>query len=408
MSASPAWPLRPIFSRFSEPGALKRKPPQPAQYNWIRECFEEPSEQLLLDLPPRPEIDPAYDDQVSLLVTENGTQLFVSGFGLSVGKQSERVAIRHKRKVVAQIPFLRLQEVIIGSRGVNVTSDVIEALCERGIRLAFLGGTGRPYALLTSPLLTATVETRKAQIHAIDSPVGANMARWIVAGKTRNQAKLLQYFARTRSDELGEKFKAAALSIKEITKKILAVEGPDCRTVRPTLQGLEGAAGRLYWAAISNVVPGIAPGTFSRHNPPTDVINSTVNSALNYGYGILTSHVWGAVMNAGLEPFAGLIHTDRSGKPSLVLDLIEEFRQPIVDRPLFGWLAKGGTPTLLGGLLDTETKEAVAMRVIGRLSALEPHRGKEHQVRSIIQMQARLAASAFRQLKEYKPFSFQW
>jgi len=404
-----ASPIRPIHRNpFDEPdpSPLQRKPPQPAQYNWIRECYEEPVEQLTLDLPAPPEIDPAYTDQVSLLVTETGTQLFVSGFGLSLGKQSERIAVRHKRKVVAQIPFIRLQEVLIGAHGVNVTSDIIEALCQRGIRIAFLSGTGRPYALLTSPLLTATVETRKAQLRSLDAPHGVDMARWIVAGKTRNQAKLLLYFARNRPAPQAEKFRAAALSIKQITKKILAIEGHSCATIRPTLQGLEGAAGRLYWENISQMIPG--SDGFSRHLPPVNVIHSTVNSALNYGYGILNSHVWGAVMNAGLEPFAGLIHTDRSGKPSLVLDLMEEFRQPVVDRPIFAWIAKGGMPQLLGGLLSTESKEAVAMRVIGRLSSLESHRGKNHQVRSIIQMQARLAGSAFRQLKAYRPFSFQW
>jgi len=51
-------------------------------------------------------------------------------------------------------------------------------------------------------------------------------------------------------------------------------------------------------------------------------------------------------MNAGLEPFAGFLHVDRSGKPSLVLDLMEEFRQPVVDRAIFSWLNKGGVLTL--------------------------------------------------------------
>ena len=46
-------------------------------------------------------------------------------------------------------------------------------------------------------------------------------------------------------------------------------------------------------------------------------------------------------MNAGLEPFAGFLHVDRSGKPSLVLDLMEEFRQPVVDRAILSWLNKG-------------------------------------------------------------------
>ena len=136
--------------------------------------------------------------------------------------------------------------------------------------------------------------------------------------------------------------------------------------------------------------------------------SDAVNAALNYGYGILTSHVWGAVMNAGLEPFAGLMHVDRSGKPSFVLDMVEEFRQPIVDRPIFAWLFKNGSLKLANGMLDTGSKEAVASRVLARLNATELHQGKEHQVRSIIQMQARLAAAAFRERRPYRPFNFQW
>jgi CRISPR-associated protein Cas1 len=133
-----------------------------------------------------------------------------------------------------------------------------------------------------------------------------------------------------------------------------------------------------------------------------------VNAALNYGYGILTSHVWGAAMNAGLEPFAGFLHVDRSGKPSLVLDLMEEFRQPVVDRAILGWLNKGGNLKLENGMLDGASRENVASRVLLRLVAAETHRGKQHQVRSIVQMQARLAASAVRGLRPYRSFSFKW
>jgi CRISPR-associated protein Cas1 len=140
------------------------------------------------------------------------------------------------------------------------------------------------------------------------------------------------------------------------------------------------------------------------HQGATDA----VNAAINYGYGILTSHVWGAVMNAGLEPFAGFLHVDRSGKPSLVLDLVEEFRQPVVDRALFSWLNKGGQLTLVKGMLDGASRESVASRVLMRLIATEQHRGKQHQIRSIVQMQARLAASAVRGLRSYRPFSFKW
>ena len=60
------------------------------------------------------------------------------------------------------------------------------------------------------------------------------------------------------------------------------------------------------------------------------------------------------------------------------------------------------------GLLDKDARELVSSRVLDRLVAAERYSGKEYQVRSIIQMQARLAASAFRGLREYRPFAFQW
>jgi CRISPR-associated protein Cas1 len=113
-------------------------------------------------------------------------------------------------------------------------------------------------------------------------------------------------------------------------------------------------------------------------------------------------------MNAGLEPFAGFLHVDRSGKPSLVLDLVEEFRQPVVDRAILTWLNKGGNLTLQRGMLDGASRENVASRVLLRMNSTERHRGKEHQIRSIIQMQSRLAASALRGLRAYRPFAFQW
>ncbi len=113
-------------------------------------------------------------------------------------------------------------------------------------------------------------------------------------------------------------------------------------------------------------------------------------------------------MNAGLEPFAGFLHVDRSGKPSLVLDLMEEFRQPVVDRPLLAWLNKGGRLRQENGLLDSASRENVASRILLRMNAVEPHRGKQHQIRSIIQMQARLAASAVRGSRDYRSFLFKW
>jgi len=388
------------------PSLLPQIPRKPvaSQYNWITGAYDRAPEQLELPLPPVEEIVLPDDGSATLLSTENGTQLLVAGFGLFIGKKSERVVVKKGKAVCAQVPLMRIQEIVVGSRGVSVSSDLIEELCERGVRMAFLNSSGRPFALLTSPLLTATVETRRAQLEALHNERGAEFCRWVVAGKLRNQEKLLRYFARSREGDRREPLERTAAQLRALRKQALACEGGDADAVRPSLMGYEGTGGRIYWRQIANLVPE-GCGFDGRDQGPG---GDAVNAALNYGYGMLYAHVWGAVMNAGLEPFAGLLHVDRSGKPSLVLDLVEEFRQPVVDRAIFTWLNKGGRLNLVKGLLDNGSREEVAARVLTRLTAAEQHRGKRHEVRSIVQMQARLAAGAFRGLRNYRPFAFQW
>jgi CRISPR-associated protein Cas1 len=163
-------------------------------------------------------------------------------------------------------------------------------------------------------------------------------------------------------------------------------------------------AGRLYWDGVRTII-GQRTEFFGReHRGATDA----VNSLLNYGYGILYSQVWGAVLNAGLEPFAGFLHVDRPGKPSLVLDLVEEFRQPVVDRAVLAHLNTGSEVKLVQGMLETNTRKALVERVMERLQATETYQGKRYQVRSIIQMQARRLATFLRGDGDYKAFSFKW
>ena len=155
--------------------AFSINPPMPmaSQLNWISGTYERAPEQLDLDLPlDDPDLTLPPDQTVTLLATENGAQLIVAGYGLYVGKKSERIVIRHDKKVCAQVPLMRLQELVIAGRGVSISSDLIEELCSRGIRIAFLNNTGKPTGLLTSPLLTATVATRRAQFAATGNAFG--------------------------------------------------------------------------------------------------------------------------------------------------------------------------------------------------------------------------------------------
>jgi CRISPR-associated protein Cas1 len=347
------------------------------------------------------------DDGITLIKTEDSSQLVLSGFGLFLRKKSERLLVTKSNNVVYQFPFFRLNEVVLASRGISFSSDLIEALCEQGVRVSLLDSRGQPYAMLTSPMLSATVQARREQLLAFYDERSVEFARAVVAGKIANQERLLRYFGKYMKKADPERFhtiEQTAKALKTHRGNAAAVQGSRIDEVRDTLMGLEGAAGRLYWDGVRAII-GQKIEFFGReHRGATDA----VNSLLNYGYGILYSQVWGAVLNAGLEPFAGFLHVDRPGKPSLVLDLVEEFRQPVVDRAVIAHLNVGERVQLEGGMLDQGTRRTIAERVLERLQASETYQGKRYQVRSIIQMQARRLASFLRGDTQYKSFSFKW
>src|SRR5690348_10180978 len=101
------------MAAFLSPFPIPRKPPVAAQFNWITGALDIKPEQIDLPLPPVDDAVLPPDNTVTLLATENGSQLFVSGFGLFVGKKSERVVVKQGKSICAQVPMMRLQEIII-------------------------------------------------------------------------------------------------------------------------------------------------------------------------------------------------------------------------------------------------------------------------------------------------------
>lgn len=126
---------------------------------------------------------------------------------------------------------------------------------------------------------------------------------------------------------------------------------------------------------------------------------------LNYAYGVLMYQVWGAVINAGLEPYLGLLHVDAPGKPALVLDLMEEFRPWVADRNVIRLVRSldqvpdSFTPALKKKLLESLQKT---------LSNFYPWRKTRYTLQSIIQKQIYLFSGAIVEEKKYKLYIFKW
>jgi CRISPR-associated protein Cas1 len=131
---------------------------------------------------------------------------------------------------------------------------------------------------------------------------------------------------------------------------------------------------------------------------------------LNYGYGILYGQIERCLVLSGLDPYAGFLHVDRPGKPSLTLDFIEEFRPVVVDRTIFGMANKSVSfEQDENRLLTKEARRLLADKINERLDSEASFEGKRHPIRAIIQMQARHLATFLRgERLTYEPYLTTW
>ncbi len=336
-------------------------------------------------------------------------ELIVDERGSFIGKHQGRLRVTNDNGKKLEVPIMHLQQVIICGGGVAISSDAVRACSEEGIPIHFISINGTPQASLYSAGLTGTVLTRRAQLRAYDGPTGVALARAFTLGKLGNQANLLRYAAKNRKETAPAVYEQLMAVAGEVVDYQIAVErlrGETVDELREELMGIEGRYAARYWQAIGLLVPAELnwPGRETRG------ASDPFNQALNYGYGVLYGQVEHAIVLAGLDPYAGLLHADRPGKPSLVLDLIEEFRQAVVDRPLLGQITRGWQ---IGReedrRLDQPTRERIVTKVFERLESTELYEGKRQPLRHILQCQARHIATFVRgERPSYTPFVMGW
>lgn len=340
-------------------------------------------------------------------MSERSEVIVLSDFGLSLGKKSERLVVKSKGKVVNEVPLFKLRQVVVQSSGVSISTDAIKMCVENGVPVHFLTLNGTPYASLSSPHLTGTVITRRMQMAAFEDERGLALSKNFALAKLKNQANLLKYIAKYRKQkrqEAHERLRQAARELEALANQVSLIIAGCIDEARQEILNLEGRGAAVYWSAFQRALKDDAQFKVRQTRGAKDL----VNSLLNYGYGILYPQVWTAISLAGLDPFAGFLHVDRPGKPSLVLDLIEEFRQPIVDKSVVAGLNLGIDWKLGEGGLTLETRKDLAGRVLNRLENRVSYRGEKVKLSVVISRQARSLATFVRGDGEYKPFISRW
>ncbi len=337
-----------------------------------------------------------------------GKTLVVREFGSFVGKKGARLVIRGKDRR-NELPAEEVECLILAGRGVSISTDALQLLMKRGIPVFFSDGMGNPLGAVLSAFSTGSASTRREQYLSLMDERGIELAKSFVMGKVLNQAYLMLRFARSRrrtNKELADQLESGASLIKGLAESISSFRSNGLNfSSRAELMALESRAATIYWEMFSALLPkGFEfPGRVTRG------AEDEVNSMLNLGYWYLRTRVLPAIYFAGLDPYAGYLHVDRAGRPSLVLDLMEEFRPQVVDRAVISLVSKRVLKP--GEVLSDEEFSDKAIRAI--LGALEERLEakcfplgwrQRPRLKTAIRLQARRIVSHILRREKYRPF----
>ncbi len=336
-----------------------------------------------------------------------GFELVVSTPGAFIGKTKKGVVIKNKGVVVHEAPLGNLQHIFVTSPSVTLSSNVIAFCAEKKIPIDFMEHGGMPYARLY-PLHSGNVPLQLAQLSAVEDSRGAHLATSIVHGKIKNQINLAKYYHKYRKAFDADYVAAFTTRIEVmdgLAEEAKALSATDNETLRGLLFSIEGRAANEYWQLATILLDGEVAFDGRERQGAKDL----VNSLLNYGYGILYSKIWSAVIRSGLSPYISYLHKPQSGKPTLIFDLIEEFRPQAVDRVVFSMINKGVEFTRDDDMLSVECRNKLATGVLERLNTVEEFHGKELRLGEIIKGQARgVADYLLGESSRYAPYRGKW
>jgi CRISPR-associated protein Cas1 len=238
--------------------------------------------------------------------------------GLTLAVDGGLYSVERNGHVVQQVRVGDIDEVLVfGS--ITVTPAALAGLMRRGTDTVFLTARGQYRGRLVGKP-GRNVELRIAQFERLREPALAiGLARSIVAGKVANQRYVL---LRAQREQKRDDLAAAIALLRRVLRTVETAPGVEA------LRGLEGQASAAYFGVFGRCIrnPRFLFEGRSRR-PPRDA----VNAMLSFGYTMLGTAVESAILRAGMDPMLGVFHSSDYGRPSLALDLIEEFRPIVVD-----------------------------------------------------------------------------
>jgi CRISPR-associated protein Cas1 len=251
--------------------------------------------------------------------------LFVTTQGAYLKKDGETVAVKVDNEIKLRLPIITLSGIVCFGN-IGASPFLLGHCVEHGVSVSFLTKNGRFLYRAQGPV-AGNVLLRKEQYRiSEDEKLSAPIVRSILAGKLSNSKTVLQRALRDHADKINaEPMRTAVDRLDSALQQIQAESSVD------TLRGIEGDSAHCYFSAFDELITSQKGDFFLKQRsrrPPLD----RVNALLSFVYTLLYHDTRAALEAVGLDPAVGFLHSDRPGRLSLALDLMEELRPFFADR----------------------------------------------------------------------------
>ena len=325
-----------------------------------------------------------------------------------MSKEGETVAVKIDGKVRLNIPVHTLGGIVCFGK-IGCSPYLMGFCAERNVGISFLSENGRFLARVQGPVSGNVLLRRQQYRWADDEKISAMIARSILTGKIHNSRTVLRRAIRDHGDRLEEieTLEKESRSLKDALRRLQRENALD------TLRGIEGEAANSYFSVFDKLITSqktdfIFKGRSRR--PPMD----SVNCILSFLYTLLLHDIRSALETVGLDSQVGFLHRDRPGRPSLALDVMEEFRPFIADRLCLslinlGQLKKDDFVTTQAGavLMNDEARKTVLVAYQNKKQTeiMHPFLKEKVSVGLLFHIQGQLMARFIRgDIDGYPPF----
>lgn len=325
--------------------------------------------------------------------------VYIREQGAYVRRADKRILIEKNNKNLADIPISTITNLsVIGN--VQITTQVLQVLMQEGVDVAFFTYSGKYIGQIASDS-SKNIFLRFAQYELYENiEKRLELARIIVRNKVNNQISVIKNFNWKNIDyDYSDDIAQLKYQLESLPNKVTANE----------IMGVEGICGAIYFTSFGHMFKCKFRFDKRTRRPPKDPINVILSLA----YTLLTKEVSSALESESFEMYLGFLHGIRYGRKSLSLDIVEEFRQPVVDRlvvTLFNkqMINEYDFEQIDDSIVLTEDGFKKFCKEYEKWMKKPVHTKEKRSFRTIIRDQVSILKKAIRNKAEYTPYCWRY